>query len=139
MRKGGPSEVREAAFKASAKGKETEECKESGYISKEDVVNFVKKLQLGTGRFRVKLPSNVFLVVELVIVLLNVLIKTTTTKGSILQKLIGDGLIVEEVIILTKIVMACQIVKKVNLFKILNYSWLLRKILMSLMINLWMH
>eukprot|EP00253_Pinus_taeda_P028711 PITA_28711 len=32
MRKGGPSDMREAAFKASAKGKEKEEHNESGYI-----------------------------------------------------------------------------------------------------------
>jgi hypothetical protein len=60
MRKGGPSEVREATFKASAKGKEKEEHKESGYISEEDEVNFVKKLQLGTRRFRGKLPFKCF-------------------------------------------------------------------------------
>jgi len=46
MRKGGPSDMREATFKASAKGKE--EHNESGHISKEeDEVNFVKKLQRG--------------------------------------------------------------------------------------------
>ena len=45
MRKGGPSEMREAPFKASAKGKEKEDNNESGHISeKEDEVNFVKKL-----------------------------------------------------------------------------------------------
>ena len=60
MRKGGASEVREATFKASTKGKEKEECKESGYISEEDDVNFVKKLQLGTGRFRGNLPFKFF-------------------------------------------------------------------------------
>ena len=46
MRKGGPSDMREAIFKASAKGKEKEEHNELGYISEEeDEVNFVKKLQ----------------------------------------------------------------------------------------------
>jgi len=46
MRKGGPLDMREAAVKASAKGKE--ELNESGHISKEeDEANFVKKLQWG--------------------------------------------------------------------------------------------
>jgi len=60
MRKGGPSEVRESAFKASTKGKRNEEPKELGYISEEDEVNFVKKLQMGTRRFRGKLPLQFF-------------------------------------------------------------------------------
>ena len=43
MRKGGPSDMREVAFKASAKGKE--ELNESGHISEEEEeANFVKKL-----------------------------------------------------------------------------------------------
>ena len=47
MRKGGPLDMREAAFKALAKGKE--ELNELGHISKEeDEVNFVKKLQQGS-------------------------------------------------------------------------------------------
>jgi len=47
MRKGGPSDMREAAFKASTKGKE--EHNESGHISgEEDGVNFIKKLQQGS-------------------------------------------------------------------------------------------
>jgi len=59
MRKGGPSDMREAAFKASAKGKE--EHNESGHISEEeDEVNFVKKLQRGSKRFRGKLPFKCF-------------------------------------------------------------------------------
>jgi len=44
MRKGGPSKIREVALKASAKGKEKEDLKESGYILEEDEVNFVNKL-----------------------------------------------------------------------------------------------
>ena len=48
MRRGGPSEVKEAVFRASTKGKEVQETEGSGYISEEDEVNFVKKLQLGT-------------------------------------------------------------------------------------------
>ena len=59
MREGGPSNMREATFKALAKGKE--ELNESGHISEEeDEVNFVKKLQRGSGRFRDKLPFKCF-------------------------------------------------------------------------------
>eukprot|EP00253_Pinus_taeda_P036618 PITA_36618 len=61
MRKGGPSDIREAALKASAKGKEKEDLNESGYISEEeDEVNFVKKIQRGSERFRGKLPFKFF-------------------------------------------------------------------------------
>ena len=60
MRKGGSSEVKEAIFRASTKGKEVQETEASGYGSKEDEVNFVKKLQLGTGRFKGKLPFKCF-------------------------------------------------------------------------------
>ena len=48
MRKGGPSDRREAAFKASGKG----EYYESGHVSEEEEEsNFVRNLQRGTGRF----------------------------------------------------------------------------------------
>ena len=60
MRRGGPSEVKEAVFRASTKGKEVQEAEGSGYISEEDEANFVKKLQLGTWRFRGKLPFKCF-------------------------------------------------------------------------------
>ena len=61
MRKGGPSDMREATFKASSKWKEKEEHNESGHISdEEDEVNFVKKLQRGSRRFRGKLPFKCF-------------------------------------------------------------------------------
>ena len=60
MRKGGPSEVREATFKATANGKEKGENKESRYVSEEDEVNFVNKLQLGIKRFRGNLPFKFF-------------------------------------------------------------------------------
>eukprot|EP00253_Pinus_taeda_P031312 PITA_31312 len=61
MRKGGSSDMREASFKASTKGKEKKEHNESGHISEEeDVINFVKKLQQGSGRFRGKLPFKCF-------------------------------------------------------------------------------
>eukprot|EP00253_Pinus_taeda_P007620 PITA_07620 len=53
MRKGGPSDRREAAFKASGKG----EYYESG---EEEESNFVRNLQRGTGRFRGKLPFKCF-------------------------------------------------------------------------------
>jgi len=70
--------VREATFKALAKGKE--ELNESGHISKEEEeVNFVKKLQW------VNYLSNVFPVVEFVIMLPNVLIKINMIKGRYLQ------------------------------------------------------
>ena len=53
MRKGGPSDRREVAFKASGKG----DYYESGYVSEEEEEsNFVKNLQRGVGRFRGKLP-----------------------------------------------------------------------------------
>eukprot|EP00253_Pinus_taeda_P024365 PITA_24365 len=59
MRKGGPLDKREATFKASAKGKE--ELNESRHISEEeDEVNFVKKLQRGSRRFRGKLHFKCF-------------------------------------------------------------------------------
>ena len=60
MKKGGPSEVKEVVFRAAAKGKEVEEQEGSGYVSEEDEINFVKKLQLGTGRFKGKLPFKCF-------------------------------------------------------------------------------
>ena len=51
--------MREAAFKASAKGKE--EHNDSGHIlEEEDEVNFVKKLQCCSRRFRGKLPFKCF-------------------------------------------------------------------------------
>jgi len=57
MRKGGPSNKREAAFKASSKG----DYYESGHVSEEEgESNFVKNLQLGTERFRGKLPFKFF-------------------------------------------------------------------------------
>ena len=49
MRRGGPTEAKEAIFRASTNGKEVHEAEGSGYISEEDEANFVKKLQLGTG------------------------------------------------------------------------------------------
>ena len=81
MRKGGSSKVKEAIFRASTKGKEVQEAKGSEYISEEDEVNFVKKLQLGTGRLEVSFLSNVLIVEELVIMLLSVLIKKHIKGG----------------------------------------------------------
>ena len=61
MRKRGPLDMIEHAFKVSAKGKLKEEHNESKHIPKEeDEVNFVKKLQWGAGRFRGKLPFKCF-------------------------------------------------------------------------------
>jgi len=80
MRKGCSSHIREAIFKASTKGKEKEDIKELGYISEEDEVNFVKKLQWVLEDLEVRFPSNVFPIVELFIMLLNVIIKIIMTK-----------------------------------------------------------
>jgi len=57
MRKGGPSDKREAAFKASGKG----DYNDSGHMSEEEEEsNFFKNLQRGLGRFRGKLPFKCF-------------------------------------------------------------------------------
>eukprot|EP00253_Pinus_taeda_P035118 PITA_35118 len=57
MRKGGPSDRREAAFKASGK----RDYYESGHMSEEEEEsNFVKNLQRGAGRFRGKFPFKCF-------------------------------------------------------------------------------
>src|SRR3984885_1127992 len=57
MRKGRPSDRREAALKASGKG----DYYEFGHIlEEEEESNFVKNLQRGTGRFRGKLPFKCF-------------------------------------------------------------------------------
>jgi len=57
MRKGGPSDRREAAFEASCKG----EYYESGHVSEEEEEsNFVINPQRGTGRFRGKLHFKCF-------------------------------------------------------------------------------
>eukprot|EP00253_Pinus_taeda_P005145 PITA_05145 len=57
MRKEGPSDRREVAFKASRKG----DYYELGHMSEEEEEsNFVKNLQWGTGRFRGKLPFKCF-------------------------------------------------------------------------------
>jgi len=57
MRKGGPSDRREATFKASGKG----DYNESGHMSEgEEESNFVKNLQRGFGRFRGKLTFKCF-------------------------------------------------------------------------------
>eukprot|EP00253_Pinus_taeda_P011740 PITA_11740 len=58
MRKGGPSDRREAAFKASGKG----DYYEASHVpeEEEEESNFVRNLQRGSGRFRVKLPFKCF-------------------------------------------------------------------------------
>eukprot|EP00253_Pinus_taeda_P004612 PITA_04612 len=58
MRKGSPSDRREAAFKASGKG----EYYEASHIpeEEEEESNFVRNLQRGSGRFRGKLPFKCF-------------------------------------------------------------------------------
>lgn len=76
MRKGGPSDRREAAFKASGKG----DYYESRHVSEEEEEsNFVKNLQRGVGRFRGKLPFKCF--EESVTMLPSVLIRIRLTKG----------------------------------------------------------
>eukprot|EP00253_Pinus_taeda_P010214 PITA_10214 len=58
MRKGGPSDRREAAFKASGKG----DYYEASHVpeEEEEESNFVINLQRGSGRFRGKLPFKCF-------------------------------------------------------------------------------
>ena len=57
MRKGGPSDRREATFKASGKG----DYNESGHMSEgEEESNFFKNLQRCSGRFKGKLPFKFF-------------------------------------------------------------------------------
>eukprot|EP00253_Pinus_taeda_P029275 PITA_29275 len=57
MRKGGPSDRREVAFKATGKG----HYYELGHMSEEEEEsNFFKNLQRGAGRFRGKLPFKCF-------------------------------------------------------------------------------
>lgn len=60
MRKGSPSDIRETTFKDTSKGNKKEELKESSYVSDEEEENFVKKLQVGIGRLRGKLPFKFF-------------------------------------------------------------------------------
>jgi hypothetical protein len=49
MRRGGPSEVKDVVFRTSTKGMDVQTTEGSGYISEEDEINFVRKLQIGTG------------------------------------------------------------------------------------------
>jgi len=42
------------------KGKEKEEPKDTSYISNEEEVNCLRKLQVGTGKFKGKLPFKLF-------------------------------------------------------------------------------
>jgi hypothetical protein len=60
MRRGGPSEFKEAVFRTSTKGMDVQITEGSGYISEEDEINFVRKLQTRTGRFRGKIPFKCF-------------------------------------------------------------------------------
>lgn len=83
MRKESPSYIGEDTFKDTSKGKEKEEIKEPGYVSDEEEANFMKKLQVGIGRFRGKLPFKFFFVEEFVTMLLDFLIEKITRKGRI--------------------------------------------------------
>jgi hypothetical protein len=60
MRRGGPSEVKDAVFRTSTKGMDVQITEGLGYISEEDEANFVKKLQIRTGRFKGKHPFKCF-------------------------------------------------------------------------------
>lgn len=60
MRKGGPSYIIDETFKATYKGKQKEELKETSYISDEEESNFVKQLQVGTHKFRGMLTLKCF-------------------------------------------------------------------------------
>ena len=60
MRKRGPSDMREETLKATYKGKYKEASKDTSYISDEEEEKFVRKLQVGTGRFRGKIPFKCF-------------------------------------------------------------------------------
>ena len=86
MRKGGPSEVRDVTFKVTAKGKEKEEHKEPRYVSEEDEVNFVNKLQHSTGRLRGKLPFKCFASVRVVHYAAKFLYKYNNDKGKDIVK-----------------------------------------------------
>ena len=71
--------MREETFKATIRGKQN---KESGYVSEEEEEAFVKKLKVGTRRFRGKLGFKCFSCVELVIMLLSVPIDIIMRKGK---------------------------------------------------------
>ena len=60
MRKGGPSYMKEVAFKSTYKWKQKEAPKVTSYISNEEEANFIRKFQVGTGKFRGKLPFKFF-------------------------------------------------------------------------------
>jgi len=130
MRKGGPSEIREVACKASTKGKEKKDLKELGYISEEDEVKFVKKLQLDTRRFKGMLPFKCFACGSVGHYATKCPHKDNHDKGKDSAKGNRKQLLIEEVIICMKIVMACLIVMNVNLIKKLNFSWLMKIIIL---------
>jgi hypothetical protein len=49
MRRVGPSEVKDVVFRTSTIGMDVQTTEGSGYISEEDDINFVRKLQIRTG------------------------------------------------------------------------------------------
>lgn len=60
MRKWNTSDIREASFKAIYNGKETQEPKDTSYISDEEEANLMRKLQVCTSIFKGKLPFKFF-------------------------------------------------------------------------------
>ena len=86
MRKGGPSDRREVAFKASGKVDYYESRHKS---EEEEESNFVKNLQWGAGRFKGKLPFKCFACGRVVTMLPSVLIKISLTK--VRNQLDGTG------------------------------------------------
>ena len=124
-RKGGPLDIREASFKALKKGREKEDLKESGYVLEEDEVNFVKKLQHGSERFRGKLPFKCFASGRVGHYVAKCPHKDNHDKEKKSAKANRKQCVNRSNIIFMKIVMACLIVMKMNLNKILNYSWLM--------------
>lgn len=60
MRKYCPSDMREVSFKDRYKGEKKEAPKNKSYLSDKEVSNIMRKLQVGIGKFRGKLPFKCF-------------------------------------------------------------------------------
>ena len=120
MRKGGPSDMREVAFKGSAKGKE--EHNESGHVSEEeDEINFVKKLQWGSGRFKGKLPFKCFACGKVGHYATKFPHKNKNEKGKEYEKWNRKQVVIKEFTILMKIVMVYQILMKMKIVMTIDF------------------